>query len=209
MSARPAPRVAPLVAPRAVPRVYLAGPEVFLPDPLAIAEAKKAICRAHGFEGVFPLDGQLGLKGRPGPALGRAIFRADRRLMDECDLTIANMTPFRGVSADAGTVLEMGYMLAQGKPVLAYSNDPDDYIARVRRAHRLRRRRGSADLEDADGNLVEDFKLTDNLMLDGAVHATGGRIIRVAAPPRERFTFLDAFVRCVRQARRLLANGRG
>jgi nucleoside 2-deoxyribosyltransferase len=193
---------------RRVPRVYLAGPEVFLPDPLAAAEAKKAICRKHGLEGVFPLDGQMGLKGRLGPALGYAIFRADRKLMDECDLAIANMTPFRGVSADVGTALEMGYMLAQGKIVLAYSNDPDDYITRLRRQVRLRRRRGTSDFEDSDGNLAEDFRLSDNLMLDGTVNATGGRVVRVDPPEGERFTCLDGFARCVRQAVRLIAGNK-
>ena len=29
-------------------RAYLAGPEVFLPDAVAIGEAKKAICAEHG-----------------------------------------------------------------------------------------------------------------------------------------------------------------
>ena len=40
-------------------RIYLAGPEVFLPDAREIADAKKAICRAHGLEGVFPADPEI------------------------------------------------------------------------------------------------------------------------------------------------------
>jgi nucleoside 2-deoxyribosyltransferase len=48
-------------------RVYLAGPEVFLPDALAIAAAKKRLCAAHGLEGVFPLDpAAAGAAGGPG-----------------------------------------------------------------------------------------------------------------------------------------------
>ena len=37
-------------------KFYLAGPEVFLPDALDIAAAKKRICAVHGLEGVFPFD---------------------------------------------------------------------------------------------------------------------------------------------------------
>ncbi len=37
-------------------RVYLAGPDVFLPDPHARGAALKRICARHGLTGVFPLD---------------------------------------------------------------------------------------------------------------------------------------------------------
>ena len=37
-------------------RVYLAGPDVFLPDPVAWLERKKAICASSGLLGVSPLD---------------------------------------------------------------------------------------------------------------------------------------------------------
>ena len=45
-------------------------------------------------------------------------------MMDAADAIIANLTPFRGPSADAGTVYELGYMAGRGKLCLAYSNDP-------------------------------------------------------------------------------------
>ena len=47
--------------------------------------------------------------------------------MDAADAIIANLTPFRGPSADAGTVYELGYMAGRGKLCLAYSNDPSPY----------------------------------------------------------------------------------
>ena len=46
------------------PRIYLAGPEVFLPDAQAMGARKAALCAAHGLEGVFPLDAQLNLATR-------------------------------------------------------------------------------------------------------------------------------------------------
>ena len=45
------------------PRAYLAGPDVFFPNPVEIGAAKKAICAEHGLEGVFPLDANLDLAG--------------------------------------------------------------------------------------------------------------------------------------------------
>ncbi|WP_228260705.1 nucleoside 2-deoxyribosyltransferase [Marinobacter orientalis] len=37
----------------------------------------------------------------------KRIYRASRELMDSCDAIIANLTPFRGISADPGTVFEV------------------------------------------------------------------------------------------------------
>ncbi|MBC7636099.1 MAG: nucleoside 2-deoxyribosyltransferase, partial [Acetobacteraceae bacterium] len=37
-------------------RVYLAGPDVFLPDPVTRGAAFKQICASFGLRGVFPLD---------------------------------------------------------------------------------------------------------------------------------------------------------
>ncbi|MDF1764445.1 MAG: nucleoside 2-deoxyribosyltransferase, partial [Oleibacter sp.] len=33
-------------------RIYLAGPEVFLPDATLVGEQKKQLCRQYGFEGL-------------------------------------------------------------------------------------------------------------------------------------------------------------
>ena len=38
--------------------------------------------------------------------------------MRSCQLCIANLTPFRGVSMDSGTAYEVGFMRALGRPVL-------------------------------------------------------------------------------------------
>jgi nucleoside 2-deoxyribosyltransferase len=75
-------------------KVYLAGPEVFLPNATEIGDAKKRICAAHGLAGLFPLDQQ-----HPQLAaaqLGMAIYHANVALMTAADAIIANLTPFRG-----------------------------------------------------------------------------------------------------------------
>ena len=42
-------------------RVYLAGPDVFLPTATALAAAKKKLCATYGFEGLVPTDKKLDL----------------------------------------------------------------------------------------------------------------------------------------------------
>jgi nucleoside 2-deoxyribosyltransferase len=135
---------------------YLAGPEVFLPGAVALGEAKKAICAEHGIEGLFPLDPIGGRS--PDPEDGLAIFEHCVAHLERCDVVIANLTPFRGPSADVGTAVEMGYAFGAGKAVFGYTNVATDYCERV------------------DGEpdwVVEDFEFADNLMVEGTVRRHG------------------------------------
>ena len=114
-------------------RIYLAGPDVFLPDPCARGAALKSVCARHGLTGVFPLDD---VPGEPPEVaalpLARAIALRNELHIRSCDALIANLTPFRGPSADAGTVFELGFMRALGRPVFAWSNDPRPFTGRTR-----------------------------------------------------------------------------
>ena len=86
-------------------KIYLAGPEVFLPDADDIGLRKKALCEKYGFVGLFPLDNEIANLPADG-RLDQAIYAANLVLMKEADIGICNLTPFRGISADAGTVFE-------------------------------------------------------------------------------------------------------
>lgn len=166
-------------------RVYLAGPEVFLAKAREIAAAKKRLCAQYGLEGAFPLDQELELEALAPRDRGLAIFAANEQLMDSCELCIANCTPFRGPSMDVGTAAEIGFMHARHKPVWGYTNVASDYAERV---------------TAPDGMDVEQFGMADNLMIEGAIQASGGRLLRGAAPPGCEHTDLQAFEACVRAA---------
>jgi nucleoside 2-deoxyribosyltransferase len=185
----------------ALKRIYLAGPEVFLPDALAIGRAKVEMARDAGFEGLFPLDQQLGLEGLPRLEQARRISLANEALMRSADLLIANLTPFRGVSMDSGTAFEVGFMRALGRPVLGYTNVPGDYR---RRAEAFR----SRGIPSADGDRpdleIEDFGMAENLMIAVAILESGGSIIEVDAAPGTEIADLAAFGRSLEEARRLL-----
>ncbi|NMJ41685.1 nucleoside 2-deoxyribosyltransferase [Roseomonas sp. JC162] len=177
-------------------RVYLAGPEVFLPDALDVAAAKKRVCAAHGLEGVFPLDPPPMLPPGDRPYWMR-IYLGNEGHIRSCDGLIANLTPFRGPSADAGTVFELGFMRALGRPVMGYSNVATDFLGRTRGfLGATATRRTDGGWEDADAMGLEDFGLGDNLMIDGGIAAAGGAFEREDAPG-DRWRDLAAFERCV------------
>lgn len=142
-------------------RIYLAGPDVFYPDAAERAERMKAACAAAGHAGVFPLDPPPADPPHHEPEWLR-IHLANEAHIRGCDAMIANITPFRGVSADPGTTWEMGFMRALGRPVWAWTEDARDLAARV----------------PPDGLMVEAFGLADNLMLEGGVWLSGGRVFR-------------------------------
>jgi nucleoside 2-deoxyribosyltransferase len=179
--------------------IYLAGPEVFLPDALDMGRRKTALCAKYGFRGLYPLDADF--KGQNGERLSRRIFDSNVGMIRACDAVIANLTPFRGPSADAGTVFEVGFALALGKPVFAYSNEAKSYFARTRDSHGPFSRIEGQHFA-RDGMSVEDFDLLDNLMIDEGVRAQGFDIIARDVDASRRYTDLGAFEECLQLAAR-------
>jgi nucleoside 2-deoxyribosyltransferase len=143
--------------------IYLAGPEVFLPDPLARAAELKAICARLGAIGRFPLDNQGGVADDDPDVMAANISRADEALVRQCDAVVANLTPFRGPSADSGTCYEMGYAKGLGKLVVGYTTDWRRFGDKVAATTRLTP--GPDGLRDGQGMLCRDFGLIDNLMM--------------------------------------------
>lgn len=182
-------------------KIYLAGPEVFLPDAPALGDAKKDLCARYGFEGLFPFDSEAAPQS--GTRLDLVIYRADVALMREADLGIFNLTPFRGVSADVGTAFELGVFAGLGKPSFAYTNDPADLLERVRRDEPLAWD-GTGHWRDRRSMSVEDFGSADNLMLEMALAEQGRSIVRHEAARDALYTDLTGFVACLQQAARAL-----
>ncbi len=190
------------------PKVYLAGPEVFLRNAVEAGAAKVALCARYGLEGKYPLDAQLDLGKLTLAERAYAIFHAHEGLIGECDAVIANLTPFRGPGMDTGTAYEVGFMRGKGRPVFGYSNHHLSFFDRVRKFDPPLKRRAGADetmaFEDSDRMGVEQFGLAENLMIEAAIHDSGGAIIQAQTKKRDRYTDLSAFEECVKQVAGLL-----
>jgi len=194
---------------------YLAGPDVFLPNAAAHAARKVEICRQYGLRGLPPLNedietaaaktlneaslNEASLKEAPDNASGvwQSIYEKDIAMMGRCDIIIANLTPFGGASADAGTLIEVGWFLGQRKPIFGYSNNSESFEQRMRRQ-----------LGDGHADLgIEGFHLPDNLMIVGAV-LSGGYPIFVPTDGKARgIDALDVFEACAAAAAQVVAAG--
>lgn len=173
---------------------YLAGPDVFLPNAREHARRKVEICARRGIVGRTPLDEDSGVPRIPTPEAWLAVYRENFGMMEESDVIIANLTPFRGASADAGTLVELGWFLGRGRPLFGYSNTAVPFTARIVQQ--------TDNIPDrVAGVAVEDYSLPDNLMIAGAVLGGGGHPMVVPHDRRDRpFEALDVFERCVRIA---------
>lgn len=190
-------------------RVYLAGPDVFLPEPTIWLERKKAICARFGLTGVSPLDAPA-----DEPAawaalpVWRRIALCNEAHIRGCDALIANLTPFRGPSADAGTVYEVGFARALGLRLFGYATVSAGFLDRT-----LAHLEGSAAQApdgswwDADGMQIEQFGLFDNLMIEGGIHGSGGALL--CADQETRWHDLHLFEQCVQTAAEMMLEAVG
>ncbi|RDW69783.1 nucleoside 2-deoxyribosyltransferase [Coleophoma cylindrospora] len=141
-------------------KIYLAGPEVFLPDPIGKGRELKALCEKHGVQGLYPMDNELSDAEHGSHAQAAHIREANMNLIRACDAIIANMAPFRGPSMDVGTAYEMGVGAALEKIVIGYSADQRAYKVKVKDFHTLGQTPDGR-LRDEQGMSVEDFKSVD------------------------------------------------
>jgi nucleoside 2-deoxyribosyltransferase len=174
---------------------YLAGPDVFLPDAAAHAARKVEICRRFGLRGLPPLNEDAETAAKALDAW-QAIYEKDIAMMERSDIIIANLTPFGGASADAGTLIEVGWFLGKGKPIFGYSNTSDTFESRMRRQ-----------LGEGYGDLgIEGFHLPDNLMIVGAVHSGGYPIFVPKDGEARGIDALDVFEACAAAAAQCVAD---
>ena len=147
-------------------RVFLSGPDLFMPDGPDLLAAKLLACREAGVEGVHadPAAGE----GAPGELRARIAYADAVGRLRGCQAVIANLTPWRGPHPDPGTVFEAGFAAGLGLPVFAYLNVAD--VDEADHQTRVAALTGAAlDAQgawrDPDGGLIEDLGLPEGLML--------------------------------------------
>lgn len=172
-------------------KIYLCGPEVFLPNAKEVLERKAQVCKSIGWEGLSPLDNEVPTGATTPHQRAKAIFQGNVAMMDQADAIIANITPFRGPHMDPGTAFEIGYMVARGKPVMLYTQETRPLVDRVSEwSGPDGTSIDGGQVRDKNGHAIENYGLMENLMIEpGAFPATNAPQTLVVPP-----SFSEAFV---------------
>ena len=151
-------------------KIYIAGPDVFEKDAIERGRRYRELCKKYGYEGLYPLDNEVDFSiGKQEAA--RQIFEANRKMIDMCDIVIANLNPFRGKESDSGTVWECGYAFGKGKVVYGYMDDTREYLKRFAEDEK---KEENGRFYDKQGRAIEDFDYPLNLMLACSIQIVKG-----------------------------------
>ena len=158
------------------PKLYLAGPEVFLPNATEMAEKQRQLCEKYGFISLHPMDNNINLSDQSMQTAVQ-IYRSDVSQIRECNIVVANCNTFRGMLMDDGTAYEIGYGNALGKPAYGYIASLNSLTERTRSQYPCRQLADGTTI-DQDGYLVtDDFGTSINLMMQCGMLDTGGRLV--------------------------------
>ena len=140
-------------------KIYIAGPDVFERNSIEIGKRYTDLCVKYGFYGHYPLDNLIDLN-QEKKKIALEIFTANEKLIDESDIIVANLNPFRGKEADSGTVWECGYAYAKGKKVYGYMESKRSYIEQF-----SSKKEDNGLFWDEEDRFIEDFDYPINLMI--------------------------------------------
>lgn len=141
-------------------KIYIAGFDVFKKDSIEIGKKYCELCEKYGFLGLYPLDNKVDFD-QPKHKIAKDIFDANKKMIENSDIVIANLNRFRGYEADSGTVWECGYGFGLGKEVYGYMDKTEDYIDGF--SHTVKGEDGI--VYDENGMFIEDFNHPINLMI--------------------------------------------
>jgi len=154
-------------------KIYLAGPDVFRRNAISRLNSLRKFAERYGHQGLAPLDNVIDIKDedRHTQVHSKLIFDANVDLIDNCDVIIANIEPFRGPGVDDGTAWEIGYGYALGKKIWGYSEFSDMSLK---------------DITDMMFDMSKQKKFSEyeimgnpvNLMIADSIRTSGGKIFK-------------------------------
>ncbi len=124
---------------------------------------------------IHPMDNNLGIT-KHNRAAAIKICKANQEQVRLCDIIVANCNPFRGICMDDGTAYELGFGNALGKISYGYISKFTNLGERTA-ADYVCVKHESGMYIDKEGYLTDDFPTAINLMMEGGMELSGGRLV--------------------------------
>lgn len=179
-------------------KIYIAGPDVFAPDDIEMGKKKVEICERYGFEGLYPtflLPADLFSGKYDKNFVGDEVNKKCIQGIVDCDIIIANITPFRGFEMDSGTAFEVGVARGLNKEIYGYSQDNRTYIERMEQSGGGVFRDKSGVARDKNGFAIEDVNEGENSMISKSCRG-------IVTPSKgKELTLLELFEKAVIQVK--------
>lgn len=148
--------------------IYAAGPDVFRENATQYLCSLCELGEQYGFQVITPFESDPLAKDKfPENEVPFIIGRNNFRLIDQCDIVVANLDMFRGMCIDDGTAVEIGYAFRAGKMICGYT---DDYRNLKQKFD------DNSDLVTETYPICEPFRLRFNLMIETVIRDSGGFI---------------------------------
>lgn len=151
--------------------IYFAGPYIFRPDATQIIGTMRSTCIKHGLSALIPTDNDIPPDMTPHEQADD-IRAKNYDMVTRADIVIAEISPLRGPNMDPGTAAEIGYAHALKKTVLLWTHDTRTLCQRVTSLSQTTQTPTGLREKDT-GLLVENFDLTENLMITAPQAHTG------------------------------------
>lgn len=141
-------------------KLYITGPQKYYPNGLAELKMCKAFAEYHGFEVINDFSYlENGLK---------EYEPIDRSFLDDCDIVIADVNPFRGGEPESSTIFDLGIAFAKKKKIYTHVRDMRDVIHKYPKAH-----------YNEDGKVIDEhgLKYADGYTLGNLMYMVPGKMI--------------------------------
>ncbi len=121
-------------------RMFITGPQKYYPNGLKELKMMKAYAEMYGFEVINDFSYiENGF---------RDYEHIDRNFLDDCDVVVADVNPFRGGEPESGTVFDMGVAYSKSKKIYSHVKDLRNVVHKYPYAY-----------FDEEGNIIDEMGL--------------------------------------------------
>ena len=141
-------------------KLYITGPQKYFPNGPAEMRMYKAVAEYYGFEVINDLS-----------YLENGLVEyepIDRSFLDDCDIVIADVNPFRGGEPESSTIFDLGIAFAKKKKIYTHVHDMRDVIHKYPYAH-----------YNENGKVIDEhgLKYADGYTLGNLMYMVPGKMV--------------------------------